>query len=124
MSIEVVKAFMEKVKADTDLQSELQAIAPGDKDAALAKVVRVASEAGFSFSAEDYEAAAPEIAQARHAAGDLSDEDLDAVAGGAELPEISSVFRKCLSPDPGNYVSDMPLRSGSGGKCGGSIPIR
>ena len=81
MSIEAVRAFMGKVKADPDLQEKLEAI-EGDKDATLAEVVHIASEAGFSFTVEDYDAAVLDMAQARHAAGDLSDEELDAVAGG------------------------------------------
>lgn len=83
MSVEAVKAFVEKVKADPDLRDELLVIQSEDKDAVLAEVVRVASEAGFGFDAEDYEEAAQEMAQARHAVGELSDEDLDAAAGGS-----------------------------------------
>ena len=46
MSEEQLKAFLEKVKADTSLQEKLKAAADADAVAALAK------EAGFLFSAD------------------------------------------------------------------------
>ena len=66
MSEEQLKAFLEKVKADTSLQEKLKAA--GDADA----VVSIAKEAGFSISADDLTKAQSE----------LSDEELDGVAGG------------------------------------------
>ena len=63
MSEEQLKAFIEKVKADTSLQEKLKAAANPDAVAAIAK------EAGFSISAEDY-------------ASELSDEELEGAAGG------------------------------------------
>ena len=47
MSEEQLKAFLEKVKADTSLQEQLKAAA--DTDAVLA----IAKEAGFSISVDD-----------------------------------------------------------------------
>ena len=67
MSEEQLKAFLEKVKADTSLQEKLKAAA--DSDAVLA----IAQEAGFSISADDLTKAQSE----------LSDEELEGVAGGA-----------------------------------------
>ena len=65
MSEEQLKAFLEKIKADTSLQEKLQAAA--DIDAALA----IAKEAGFSISADDLKKARSEI----------SEEELEGVAG-------------------------------------------
>ena len=67
MSEEQLKAFLEKVKADTSLQEKLKAAA--DSDAVLA----IAQEAGFSISADDLK-----MAQVT----ELSDEELEGVAGG------------------------------------------
>ena len=67
MSEEQLKAFIEKVKADTSLQEKLKAAA--DTDAVLA----IAKEAGFSISADDLTMAQSEI----------SDEELEGAAGGA-----------------------------------------
>ena len=66
MSEEQLKAFLEKVKADTSLQDKLKATA--DADAVLA----IAKEAGFMISAEDLTKAQSEV----------SDEELEGVAGG------------------------------------------
>ena len=66
MSEEQLKAFLEKVKADTSLQEKLKAAA--DADAVLA----IAKEAGFSISADDLKNAQLEV----------SDEELEAAAGG------------------------------------------
>ena len=66
MSKEQLKAFLEKVKADTSLQEKLKAAA--DSDAVLA----IAKEAGFSISSDDLSKAQSEI----------SEEELENVAGG------------------------------------------
>ena len=66
MSEEQLKAFLEKVKADTSLQEKLKAAADTNAVAAIAK------EAGFSISADDLTKAQSEI----------SEEELEGVAGG------------------------------------------
>ena len=66
MSEEQLKAFLEKVKADSSLQEKLKAAADADAVAAIAK------EAGFSISVDDLTKAQSE----------LSDQELESVAGG------------------------------------------
>ena len=66
MSEEQLKAFLEKIKADTELQEKLKAAADVDAVAAIAK------EAGFSFSADDL----------KNAQSEISDEELEGAAGG------------------------------------------
>ena len=66
MSEEQLKAFLEKVKADTSLQEQLKAAA--DTDAVLA----IAKDAGFSISADDL----------KNAQSEISEEELEGVAGG------------------------------------------
>ena len=70
MSEEQLKAFLEQVKTDTSLQEKLKAAA--DADAALA----IAKEAGFAITAEDI--------QSMQSATDLSDAELEGVAGGSD----------------------------------------
>jgi predicted ribosomally synthesized peptide with nif11-like leader len=65
MSEEQLKAFLEAAKADAALQKKLEAAA--DNDA----VVAIAKEAGFVISAEAFKN------------DQLSDEDLEGVAGGS-----------------------------------------
>jgi predicted ribosomally synthesized peptide with nif11-like leader len=83
MSEEQLKAFLEAVKADAGLQEKLRAAA--DADAAVA----IAKEVGFVISAD-------ELQQAQAVGGELSDEELEGVAGGcAGTPRDSGVL-----PDP------------------------
>ena len=65
MSLEQLKAFLEKVKADNSLQEKLKAAA--NPDAVLA----IAKEAGFSISVDDLKKVQSEI----------SEEELEALAG-------------------------------------------
>ena len=66
MSEEQLKAFLEKVKAETSLQEKLNEAADADA------VVEIAKEAGFSITAEDMQSSTVE----------LSDEELEGAAGG------------------------------------------
>ena len=65
MSEEQLKAFLEKVKADTSLKEKLKAASDADG------VVAIAKEAGFKISAEDLNEKV-----------ELSEEELEGVAGG------------------------------------------
>jgi predicted ribosomally synthesized peptide with nif11-like leader len=69
MSEEQLKAFLEAVKADAGLQEKLKAAA--DADAAVA----IAKEVGFVISAD-------ELQRAQAVGEELSDEELEGVAGG------------------------------------------
>ena len=69
MSEEQLKAFLKKVKTDASLQEKLKAAADNDAVTAIAK------EAGFSISADDL----------KNAQSELSDEELEGVAGGFVL---------------------------------------
>ena len=75
MSEEQLKAFLEKVKADTSLQEKLKAA--GDSEAVLA----IAKEAGFMISAEDL----------KNAQSEISEEELESVAGGLCVTLVSLI---------------------------------
>ena len=79
MSLEKLKAFLEKVKGDPSLQEILKAAA--DPEA----VVGIAKEAGFSISADDLNKAQSE----------LSEEELEGVAGGI-IAQTPSQNGNCL----------------------------
>ena len=57
MAEEQLKAFLEKVKADTSLQEKLKAAVDADAVTAIAK------EAGFMISAEEFNKAQSEISE-------------------------------------------------------------
>ena len=69
MSEEQLKAFLEKVKSDTELQVKLKAAASPEAGLEIAK------EAGFSITSED-------IQSMQSAPGEVSDEELEEAAGG------------------------------------------
>ena len=69
MSEEQLKAFLEKVKADTSLQEKLKAAASPEA------AVEIAKEAGFAITAED-------IQSMQSSTTELSDEELEGTAGG------------------------------------------
>jgi len=79
MSEEQLKAFLEKLKADTSLQEKLKAAA--DSDAVLA----IAKEAGFMVSVDDLKSVQSEI----------SEEELENLAGGTVLTFYCFTFGCC-----------------------------
>ena len=79
MSEEQLKAFLEKVKADTSLQQKLKGAADTNAVTAIAK------EAGFSISADDL----------KNAQSELSEEELEGVAGGI-IAQTPSQNGNCL----------------------------
>ena len=79
MSIEALEQFYEKVRADTGLEAEAGA-ALNEGGAAI---VALGAREGFEFSEDELSIA---LAQYATAAGELSDADLDMVAGGMIMP--------------------------------------
>ena len=69
MSVDQLKAFLEKVKADTSLQEKLKAASDADA------VVSIAKEEGFSISVDDL----------KNVQSELSDEELEGLAGGTAV---------------------------------------
>src|SRR5260221_14613303 len=76
MSQENALTFIHTVQQNSGLQAKLCPRAVDD----LTGLLKVAAEAGFDFNAEDYVVAMQ--AQSIASASDLSDNDLDVIAGG------------------------------------------
>ena len=77
MSEEQLKAFLEKVQGDTNLQDKLKAATNADA------VVEIAKASGFVISADDVKKAQAEV----------SDAELEAAAGGTMMtPYMPSYF--------------------------------
>ena len=75
MSEEQLKAFLEKVKADTNLQEKLKAAASPEA------AIEIAKAAGFAITAEDIQS--KQSMQSRKV--ELSHEELETAAGGNNL---------------------------------------
>ena len=71
MSEEQLKAFLEKVKSDTELQEKLKAAASPDA------AIEIAKDAGFAITAED-------IQSMQSATVELSDDELEGASGGLD----------------------------------------
>ena len=71
-------AFIERIQTDAELRQQAQ-------HAGIDALVSVAQEHGYSFTAEEYLAAAKAYAEAnRLDTMELSDEDLNTIAGGPD----------------------------------------
>ena len=79
MSEEQLKAFLEKVKADTSLQEKLKAAA--DSDAVLA----ISKEAGFNLSIDD-------LKKAQEDQTELSVKELESTVGGVKLNPAGNII--------------------------------
>ncbi len=79
MSEEQLKAFLERVKADTSLQEKLKAASTPEA------AIDIAKAAGFSITAED-------IQLRQSATEQLSDEELEGAAGGTGSPFSWGIF--------------------------------
>ena len=91
MSEEQLKAFLEKVQADTNIQEKLKAAASPE-----AAIIEIAKEAGFAITAEDIQSmqSAPVVSDTV-----VSDSELEGAAGGRELVSGSWMGRCCSTAD-------------------------
>ena len=77
MPIDDLKAFFAKLETDTALQDRARALQGSADDERVAGLCRLAADAGFTVTPEDWKSAA-----AGSAAAELDDESLRAVVGG------------------------------------------
>jgi len=75
MSLEELKSFSKKVVEDAELKKKAKEVGMENVDGLIA----LAKENGFNVSKEDFEKAAKEA----QSSGELNEEDLEQVAGGA-----------------------------------------
>ena len=83
MSEEQLKAFLEKVKADTSLQEKLKAASDADA------VVAIAKAAGFTITTEVLNS---------DSQTELTEDELEGVAGGACVPGVNSIIKVDIDP--------------------------
>ena len=92
MSIEAVNQFLTKVTEDQELQAELAKAMEGENDRQAA--TQLGAKHGFQFTPEEL---ASEIAnrqsefQTQQSANELSEQELEAVAGGATPGVVASI---------------------------------
>ena len=77
MSVESAKAILEKIKNDSEFGAQLEA------ESDETKRIQFMKDAGFDFTKEEFKQAAKEMAAAAGISDELSDDELEAVAGGS-----------------------------------------
>ena len=77
MSEEQLKAFLEKVKSDTELQEKLKSVTSAEA------AIEVAKDSGFSITLEDIQ-----ILQSK--ASEISDQELENASGGTFIVGIGA----------------------------------
>ena len=94
-AMEQMNLFISKVQSDNELRAKLDALACQNPD--VGKIIELASEYGFSITEEDY-IQARKVAEQPAESGELSESDLDFVAGGATQnrydPQICSQYQE------------------------------
>jgi predicted ribosomally synthesized peptide with nif11-like leader len=117
MSIENAKAFYEKVSADDGLRQKIGQLAKENPKGIEAAIIKTAEENGFVFTEEEMKAFIDEKAKIINSNGELSDNELEAVAGGGKgdwiLTSISTLGIMCAASAMQTYVqhSQCPLGS-------------
>ena len=97
MTNQAVSLFLEKVAADEQLKSQLAEVLESAEDAEGADreaAAGLAKEHGFDFTSEELWAEIQKRQaefQQRQEAGELTDEELEAVAGGATPAVVSAI---------------------------------
>ena len=82
MSIENARAFYQKVTVDKGLQQKIGQLVKEDPKGIEGIIIKIAKENGFEFSEEEMKAFTAEKAKALNTTGELSDSELESVAGG------------------------------------------
>lgn len=88
MSKEAVNQFLQKVTENSQLQQELTKVLEAGNDQQA--VTDLAVKHGYQFTADEFKAEIDNRQsdfQQRQAAGELNEEELEAVAGGAPSPD-------------------------------------
>jgi predicted ribosomally synthesized peptide with nif11-like leader len=98
MSKQQAKAFIEKLRGNKELLTKLKSVLNTEHEAETTSsdhvelIVNFASGLGYSFSSEEYKSVASTM-QSVDEQEELSDEDLENVAGGNKMPPgMSSVL--------------------------------
>src|SRR5258708_36654227 len=110
MSQENALNFVRKVREDPGLLAKLRPLTEDD----MTGLLKVAAEAGFDFNAEDYRVAMQ--ANSIEPGSDLSDNDLDVIAGGGIASATGGAAASISLHNVGLLVTSGCNPSGGGPK--------
>jgi predicted ribosomally synthesized peptide with nif11-like leader len=83
MSVETVKQFLQAVDKSPELQRQIEPVQGDERPENLKKIAEIANKAGYSITQEDLMAEIRMRAQDKQSGEQLSESDLEKVAGGA-----------------------------------------
>jgi predicted ribosomally synthesized peptide with nif11-like leader len=92
--MENVKAFYEKVMKDQELFNKIGQVRKDEPGGLEAAILKVAAEQKYDFTVEEMKSFLEAEAKKMEASGELSDSELEAVAGGKNnvLWTVNSIF--------------------------------
>ena len=99
MSFENATQFLRKLQTDPTLSKKLRAAVSGTRDEKAAQLIAFAARNGLDFTVADYERALKTNLGQQHAAGELTEEQLDAVAGGIRGQQYATLTSGWCCPD-------------------------
>ena len=97
MSLQQAESFFEALKADPQLQQQISSESPeSDKDnsALLEHLVKVGADSGYSFTVEEIQSVWKNYTD-RKESDQLTEEQLQTIAGGCVLDTILGTFIGC-----------------------------
>ena len=112
MSMENAKKFYEKVSADKGLQQKIGQLVKEDPKGIEGIIIKTAKENGFEFSEEEMKAFFAEQAKTANPFGELSDSELESVAGGSKGNWIVNSMTNL-----GIYCAATAIVKAAGGGC-------
>ncbi|HAX79348.1 MAG TPA: Nif11-like leader peptide family natural product precursor [Cyanobacteria bacterium UBA11372] len=89
MSSAILNQFVQDISQDTNLQQQLQEAT--NRESLVNKMVELGNEKGYSFTPSETEEWLESMANQSGASGELSEEQLEAVAGGASAGGAGTV---------------------------------
>ncbi len=107
MNTENLTKFAEAAAADPALKTKIQSIHAQAAREIAEKLAALSAESGTAFTAEEF------LAAGRGQAADLSEEELEAVAGGQWRPSANNIITSILTVGIGCAV-DAALSAGKG----------
>jgi len=108
MSMENAKKFYEKVSTDKALQQQIGQLAKEDPKQLGSAIINAAKENGFEFTEDEMKAFMMEKAKQVKSGQELSDSELEAVAGGGKehwiIESIASIGTACAASAASNKL--------------------
>jgi len=91
MAVENVKLLLEKVAGDESLQEQLKNLHSEMNEEVIKEIIKIGEKQGLRFTEEDFYTYITEAVRQAQNEGELSDEELENVAGGSKWVGYSMV---------------------------------